>query len=168
MFGTKFFKKRKFKQVHTLTGLKYLHSKEKMKIIDKWFYVVYNSYYKHGNFTNDHPTWTVGGIFTVVVFCLIFLMDYARELYIYGLRNIPKTNVKYRVFEPSTPHLMGLIGFGVVYILFFYKKRYELIYEAYKDDDYLNTKNAKFMAFALVIFVIISPFITPLILHAVF
>jgi len=32
-------------------------------MINKLFYIIYNSYYKHGQYKNDMPSLTVGGIF---------------------------------------------------------------------------------------------------------
>ncbi len=100
-------------------------------MIDKWFYIVFNSYYKHGNYKNDHPTWTVGGIFTFAVFTVIFALTM-----IYGF--ITKSDLPfidrngYAVLEPSPSKVMLLIGFLIIYFSFFYKKRHLQIYEKYK------------------------------------
>lgn len=135
-------------------------------MIDKWFYIVFNSYYKHGNFKNDHPAWTVGGIFTFAVFTVIFALTM-----IYGF--ITKSDLPfidrngYAVLEPSPSKVMLLIGFLIIYFSFFYKKRHLKIYEKYKEDELLNSVKAKRIAFLLVILVYLLPIIVPIFVHKV-
>lgn len=92
-------------------------------MIDKLFYIVFNSYYKHGKFQNDHPNWTVGGIFVFAVFTVVFALSM-----VYGF--ITKSNLSfidrkgYSLLEPSPAKVMLLIGLAIIYFSFFYKERY--------------------------------------------
>ena len=64
-----------------------------------------------------------------------------------------------------TKNRVGLIDFGIIYLLFFFRKRYNKIYEKYKSDEYLNSKRAKWIGYSVLIISFVSPFITPLIWH---
>lgn len=134
-------------------------------MIDKWFYIVFNSYYKHGNFKNDHPTWTVGGIFTFAVFTIILTLTMIYG-FITGDYKTPDTK-RYGTLEPSPGKVMLLIGFVIIYFSFFYKKRHLQIYEKYKEDEFLNSVKAKRIAFLLVILVYLLPIIVPIFVHKV-
>lgn len=136
-----------------------------MRIIDKFFYMIYNSYYKHGDFKNDHPTWTVGGLFTYLVFSLVLLAN------VFIIRWTDKVSIlgsnsqhKYSLFELSPAKMIGLAGFAVIYLLFFFRKRYEDIYEKYKEDEFLNSTKAKRIAYTVLISIYLAPFIIPLLL----
>lgn len=118
-------------------------------MIYKLFYIIYNAYYKDGNFKNDNPSLTVGGIFTVFLFC-VFLLIFLILDWINPLCQIPKVN------KP----IMFLVTcfFGtIVYFIFFYKKKNILIYEKFKDNHLLNSKAAKAWGFFIVFFTMLSP-----------
>ena len=137
-----------------------------MDIMDKFFYIIYNSYYKHGDFRNDHPTWTVGGLFVFLIFAIILLLDLflirfsQNSISIFPIEN----HHKYSLFEPSPAKIVGLAGFAVVYFLFFFRKRYEDIYEKYREEEFLNSKKAKRIAYTVLISIYLAPFIIPLLL----
>lgn len=119
--------------------------------MNRLFYVVYNSYYKNGEYENDIPSLTVGGIF------LIFLSSIVKSIsIIIGWVNPVYSKIK---FDKLTL-LLFLILYGIiVYLLFYHKKRYLTIYQKYKDNTFLNSKLAKRLGFFIVILVIISPII---------
>ena len=138
-----------------------------MNIFDKFFYIIYNSYYKHGDFKNGHPTWTVGGIFTFWLFALTLLLDFILITYSHNTMSLLPINNPYRYgrLEPSPAKFLGLIDFGIIYFFFFFRNRYNKIYEKYKCDEYLNSKKAKRIGYSVLILSFVSPFITPLIWH---
>jgi len=43
-------------------------------MINKLFYIIYNTYYKHGNYKNDIPPLTVFGIFYTAIVSTCFSM----------------------------------------------------------------------------------------------
>jgi hypothetical protein len=137
-----------------------------MTMIDKFFYIIYNSYYKHGGFKNDHPTWTVGGLFVFLFFAIVLLLDLFLIRYSHNSISIfPIDNHrKHSLFELSPAKIAGLVGFAVVYFLFFFRKRYEDIYEKFKDDEFLNSTKAKRIAYTMLISICVAPFIIPLLL----
>ena len=126
-------------------------------MINKLFYIIYNSYYKHGEYKNDIPSLTVGGIFTMCFFSISFLI-----VMIVGLIDNP---LHYHLSILSKPILSFItILFGIiVYFVFYHKKKYKKIYETYKEDVFLNSQFAKYLGFSISIFVILSPLILGLV-----
>ncbi len=124
--------------------------------MNKLFYIVFNIYYKNGNYKNDIPTLTVGGIFTVFFFCLTLLF--------YGMAmTIINPNLRsYGVNKPVS-FAIGIIMSVIVYFLFFYNKRYMIIYERYCDRPSLNSRTAKVIGLSIIILGLLSPFVYALI-----
>ncbi len=106
-------------------------------MINKLFYIIYNSYYKHGEYKNDTPSLTVGGIFLV----FFFSIGYS------GLIIIKLLNDPFFLYLPklSKPILiLFTILFGIiVFFMFYHNKWYQEIYLTYKEDVFLNSKLAK-------------------------
>lgn len=120
--------------------------------MDKLFYIIYNSYYKHGNFKNDIPVTTVGGIF---LFCVYSI--FTAVLMVFYWINAPHSML------PKTSRgiiLFSVIIFGAItYFLFFYNKRHLKIYERYKDNLFLNSFSGKILGFTVIIFIYLMPLI---------
>lgn len=126
-------------------------------MINKLFYIIYNSYYKHGEYKNDTPSLTVGGIFLV----FFFSIGYS------GLIIIKLLNDPFFLYLPklSKPILiLFTILFGIiVFFMFYHNKWYQEIYLTYKEDVFLNSKLAKLLGFFIVFFIILSPLIIGLV-----
>ena len=126
-------------------------------MINKLFYIIYNSYYKHGEYKNDTPSLTVGGIFLV----FFFSIGYS------GLIIIKLLNDPFFLYLPkliNTILILFTILFGIiVFFMFYHNKRYQEIYLTYKEDVFLNSKLAKLLGFFIVFFIILSPLIIGLV-----
>lgn len=118
----------------------------------KLFYIIYNSYYKHGNYRKDIPKLTVFGIFLVFTYSLIVLIfDIGKIISDPHTKNVGASS--------SLFYLIVGTAVLLVYLLFFNKEKYKMIYEKYKDDTFLNSKKAKVIGFFTIIFVILAPMI---------
>ncbi len=119
--------------------------------MNKLFYIIYNSYYKHGEYKNDIPSLTVGGIFLIFFYSII-----KSVLIIVGWIN----PVYYQInFDKPLRFLFFVLYGFIVYFLFYYKKRYKSIYNMYKENEFLNSKKGKILGFCSVILVIVLPII---------
>lgn len=129
--------------------------------MNKLFYIIYNSYYKHGKYKKDNPPLTVWGIFLVFFFSFSYsiaiIIGWINPLYY----RLPKIN------KPMM--LLVTVFFGtIVYFLFYHNKRYHKIYETYKDDVFLNSIIAKYLGFFIAFFIILSPIFLGLIRNKIF
>lgn len=119
--------------------------------MNRLFYIIYNSYYKDGEYKNDIPSLTVGGIFTISFFSIGLSI-----FNVIGCINPLYSKIKIGNFVAFfSIFFCGLI----VYFLFYHNKRYRKIYETYKDNVFLNSKLAKRFSFFIVILFILSPII---------
>jgi prolipoprotein diacylglyceryltransferase len=110
--------------------------------MDFIFYTIYNSYFKHGNYKNDIPPLTVGGIFFISV----------KDYFLFG--NI--------VTKPFSQLEAALIGWGCgfcIYFIFYFNKRYIRIYTRYKDHKLANSWSGKIIGWLSILFIMLSPFI---------
>jgi hypothetical protein len=130
--------------------------------MNKLFYIIYNSYYKHGEYKNDNPSLTVWGIF------LIFFFSISLDIVI--ITKLINDPLFLHFQKPSKPFiLLGLVLFGaLVYFLFFHNKRYYEIYETYKENIFLNKKSTKYWGFFIVFFIIVSPLIIGLVRNKIY
>jgi hypothetical protein len=116
-------------------------------MIDKLFYIIYNSYYKHGSYKNDTPPLTVFGIFTIAFFSVWGLIV-----------DIIHWSIDKNFYIKRTPHLDHrwyiLGGALITYFLFYYNKRYKDIYLKYKDNKALDSRFVRILGFVIVIFFI--------------
>lgn len=128
--------------------------------MNKLFYIIYNSYYKHGEYKKDIPTLTVGAIFG------IFFSSIGRSI----LDIIGWINPIYYPIKLSKPFFwLLLIAYSaIVYFAFYHNKRYQKIYEAYKEDVFLNSQKGKFFGFFIVFGIILLPVILALIHNKIF
>ena len=119
-------------------------------MIDKIFYIIYNSYYKHGEYKNDIPPLTVFGIFFYSIYSIIMLTVTFIDFIFDSKTYFSHGNQTFFKFV-----MCGLITF----FAFYYRKRYQAIYNRYKDNGFYNSKKAKFLAFTFIILVCLSPMI---------
>lgn len=133
-------------------------------MIDKLFYIIYNSYYKHGEYKNDNPSLTVGGIFVGCFFgiglSIKSIINFTNPLF------DPVNNPAAKASKPLML-LVTLICGVLVYFVFYHNKRYQKIYEQFKEDGFLNSKLAKYLAFTTAILIIISPLILALLYNKI-
>ena len=131
------------------------------KLLNLIFYIIYNSYYKHGNFKNDMPAYTVFFIFAISFFCQLLLLvglweiiedPYRRDTGISKLMN----------------YFMVLSCVVITYFLFYLNKKYRLIYETYKANSFADSRLGKFMGWSFIILSILSPFIFILIRNKIY
>jgi len=117
--------------------------------MDRLFYIVFNSYYKHGTYKNDIPPLTVFGIFCIAIFSNLLLL---RDVIL--LLNDP---MYFRTHKASgiIPYLIA--SAIITYFTFYYRKRYVKIYERYCHITLYNGILAKMIAFTLMIFLISLP-----------
>lgn len=124
--------------------------------MDFIFYVIFNSYFKHGNYKNDIPPLTVGGIFAFLFFCMVLLIQGIYEYFQFG-------NVPVRSFGEIYTILIGWICAGLVYFIFYYNKRYIRIYNRFKDNKLANSWTGRILGWGLLAFLMFSPFMFVLI-----
>ena len=117
--------------------------------MNKLFYIIYNSYYKHGAYKNDIPSLTVGGIFFILFSSILKSI----------MMLVEWTETFYKKFEYSSGKNFFIITSSclLVYFVFYHNKRYQKIYTKYKNNAFLNSKTAKLLGFSLVIIMILSP-----------
>jgi len=139
--------------------------------MDQLFYVIYNSYYKHGNYKNDMPPLTVGGIFTIMWLTLALTIF---TIFFNDTFSLPQDQriiaAKELSIEENKP-LFYLVLFAsalLTYLLFYFNKRYEKIYLKYQDNVALNTTFAKYLAFSIAVVVILSPLFTVMLKNKIY
>ena len=121
-------------------------------MIDRLFYIIYNKYYKHGEYKNDIPPLTVFGLFLAAITALLLLMYIIIKLAI-----DPTSYQQHRVKFPFG--LIFIIGLLITYFSFYYRQRYKIIYEKYKDNLNYDSLQIRIFAFVIVYLTIFSPFI---------
>ena len=124
-------------------------------MVDKLFYIIFNSYFKHGDYKNDIPPVTVFAIFMMAIFCLGLCLLCAGYL----IRD-PNHFVKHKPLYGY--HLWFVASAVINYHLFYHKKRYRRIYEVYKDNLVYDTLLYRVAAFIVIVLLILSPFIMAL------
>ena len=117
-------------------------------MIDKLFFIIYNSYYKHGSYKNDIPPLTVFGIFTIAFYSVWALIV-----------DIIHWSIDENFYIKRTPHLDNrwyiLGGAVITYFLFYFNKRYKKIYLKYKENKLLDSKSVKVLGFTIMVFFIL-------------
>ena len=131
-----------------------------LKLYNFIFYVIYNSYYKHGNYKNDNPPFTVFFIFVIFFFCqLLFLIE------LYRVIQDPYTRV---IASKSILRVLAFSCFIPTYLLFYLNRKFNVIYDTYKADLFANSFTGKILGWFILIFFILSPFIFSLIRNKIF
>lgn len=127
--------------------------------MNRLFYIIYNSYYKNGEYKDDIPSLTVGAIFSICFFCIRLTVLAIMQL----------VDPSYHHAKTSSPTVMlEMIVYGmIVYFLFYHNKRYQRIYEKHKNDIFLNSKIAKYLGFFIIILIIVFPFVLGLVSYRI-
>jgi hypothetical protein len=129
-------------------------------MIDRLFYIIYNTYYKHGNFKNDIPPLTVFGLFCMALFSVTLCFVYA--FYLIG------DPTYFRHNPPIGTGIYFIASIVLTYLLFYRNKRYETIYNRYKHIQTYDQWSVKIMAFAFVFLLIFSTFLGLLIFNKIY
>ena len=131
------------------------------KLYNLIFYIIYNSYYKHGNYKNDIPAYTVFFIFAISFFCqiyfLVILWKFIEDPYFRSI-GISKLITLF----------MALSCLVITYLFFYVNKKYILIYETYKDNLLANSYLGKSIGWIFIVLSILLPFIFGLIRNKIY
>jgi len=127
---------------------------------DKLFYIIYNSYYKHGKFQNDNTPLTVFGIFCIATNSLI--MTLVSSVYLYGDPLYLRKN--------HLPHrgIYLITSIVLTYFAYYHKKRYQHIYERYSQNKTYDALYSKVAAFSAMVLLIVTPFIFALLYNKLY
>ncbi len=121
--------------------------------MDFIFYIIYNAYYKDGNYKNDMPAFTVFILFTLAFFCILLMLADVKVLLTEGPYVKELGLKKYHIY------LLGLMGAVITYLMFYINKRYVNIYDTYKDSRFANGYTGKIIGWTGLFIMILSPFI---------
>ncbi len=122
--------------------------------MDFIYYIIFNTYYKHGNFKNDKPPFTVFFIWLLCFFCITLSLKTIYEIVYLG------PYYKGKGFGKYSKYLIGILCGTLVYFMFYFNKRYVNIYLKYRNNHFANGLVAKLFTWFFVIFLIASPFLT--------
>lgn len=120
-------------------------------MMDRFFFIIYNSYYKHGKNEKDTPVVTVGMILGIAVFCLAMLV-----IAIAYMITSPELKRPFAMEELMPVLFLYCI---LYYLLVVKNKKYNKIYNLYKENEFLNSRTARLLAWSIVFISILSPFI---------
>ena len=129
-------------------------------MIDRLFYIIYNSYYKHGNFKNDIPPLTVFGLFCMALFSITLCFVYA-----FYLISDP---TYFRHNPPLGKSIYFIASIVLTYLGFYRKKRYKTIYDRFKHIQSYDQLPVKILAFTIVLLVIISPIVGAFVFNRIY
>lgn len=129
--------------------------------MDRLFYIIYNTYYKHGEYKNDIPPLTVFGIFCVAIcsvgICIIFGYHLIQDpLYFRHKR------------QSGGNGFWFLCSVVITYFTFYHNKRYRIIYDKFKDIHQFDNLTYRVTAFVFMILLIFSPIIFGLIYNKLY
>lgn len=129
-------------------------------MIDKLFYIIYNSYYKHGKFHNDSPPLTVFGIFCIATNSLLMM----------SVSSVYQYNDPLYLRKNHLPNrgIWLIISVALVYFTFYHNKRYQKIYEKYSHNLAYDALLQKVIAFTTMVLLIATPFIFALIYNKLY
>ena len=129
--------------------------------MDRLFYIIYNSYYKHGKYKNDIPPLTVFGIFCIAVLSLATTIIY--NIYLFNDPWYFRNNR----FPTGFTWLFGL-SVVLTYFMFYYRRRYKRIYEKYKLVSKYDKLPVKVIAFCLMVLLICLPVIEAILFNRLY
>lgn len=121
-----------------------------MTILDYLFFGIYNSYYKDGNYKNDMPWYNGMAIFLFTFWCnIITILD---------VLNSSKN--KFPV-EKLTSFIIAAVCLIISYLLFVRNRRYDTIYNRYKNFNKTNRIINKVVSWTYVIGSIVAIMLPP-------
>lgn len=119
--------------------------------MDRLFYVIFNSYFKNGNFKNDQPLLTAGGFFIMIFFSILKFLARAYKHFI----DEDLGDTLYELHE----FFYVIVGLIIYFFVFIFRKRYEKIYFRYQNNEFLNKKVVKYLGFLLAYILIFIPWV---------
>ncbi|GLU55567.1 hypothetical protein [Dyadobacter frigoris] len=122
-------------------------------MFDKLFYVILSYYSRNTEHKIDTPGITVFFIFSMLFFCLAYLLIL-----------ISIDIINYPVYPLLKLSKITVLGIGAasslaVYLLFILNKRYLKIYSKYRSDSFLNSKTGRWIYWGIYILLLLSPII---------
>lgn len=122
-------------------------------MFDKLFYVILSYYSRNTEHKIDTPGITVFFIFSMLFFCLAYLLIL-----------ISIDIINYPVYPLLKLSKITVLGIGAasslaVYLLFILNKRYLKIYSKYRSDSFLNSKTGRCICWGIYILLLLSPII---------
>ena len=122
-----------------------------LRALERIFYIIFNIYYKHGNYKNDTPAFRVFLLFLVCCFNLLLALAHLIKFLIKG---------PYTSGRPLIVNIfIAVLAIAIPYYLFLYKKKYVEIYEKYKEDEFANSMLGRITAISFALLCFLSPFI---------
>ncbi|KHJ36638.1 hypothetical protein PBAC_31920 [Pedobacter glucosidilyticus] len=116
--------------------------------MDFLFYVMYNMYYKDGEYKNDKPAFTV---FCQFVACIFGFLAGLTNLYFWYVKGA----CYIYIFTINHWFFFLLSSSIITYLLFYYNKRYLKIYENYKNNYVGNHYITRLIAIILMFFLLL-------------
>lgn len=122
-------------------------------MFDKIFYVILSYYSRNTEHKVDTPGVTVFFIFSILFFCLAYLLILMTTFIVYYPVHQTLN------FGRFTILFIGAITALTVYLLFIRNKRYLKIYSRYRSDTFLNNNTGRLVYWCIYILLLLSPFI---------
>jgi len=119
----------------------------------KLFYVLSYSYSNKGRDFGQKTFLTVYGIFAITMYCCFLTLKILLDI----LTANQFKHIQLNSFASVTVITV------LFYFMFFYKKRYQLIIETYRRQPKLHSQQSKWVAFGVVVLLILSPFVVAMI-----
>jgi hypothetical protein len=122
-------------------------------MFDKIYYVVLSYYSLNTEHKIDTPGITVFFIFTILFYCLAYVLILT-TIDIINYPDYPQLNI-------GKPVMLGILitSGSMVYLLFVRNKRYLKIYSKYRSDPFLNSKTGRWFYWCVYILLLVSPII---------
>ena len=122
-------------------------------MFDKLFYVILSYYSRNTEHKIDTPGITVFFIFSILFFCLAYLLIL-----------ISIDIINYPVYPLLKLSKIAVLGIGAasslaVYLVFILNKRYLKIYSKYRSDPFLNNRKGRLIYWGIYIILLLSPII---------
>jgi hypothetical protein len=134
------------------------------ELVDRIFYLVYNFYYKNGNYKNGYFLKFIPWHYT------IFILSFGTTVWGMFLYSASVFYLKSEFINKSYMiYFFGfyLLIFSFYYSLFISKSRYQIIYERYKNDKRLDKLKSFFAIFVLIVLPLILIILFSLIWHKI-
>lgn len=122
-------------------------------MFDKLFYVILSYYSRNTEHKIDTPGITVFFIFSILFFCLAYLLIL-----------ISIDIINYPVYPLLKLSKIAVLGIGAasslaVYLVVILNKRYLKIYSKYRSDPFLNNRKGRLIYWGIYILLLLSPII---------
>ncbi|TKT91787.1 hypothetical protein [Dyadobacter frigoris] len=122
-------------------------------MLDRLYYVILSYYSRNTEHKIDTPGITVFFIFTILFYCLAYVLI----LPTIDIINYPD-HAQLTIGKPTMLGILITSG-ALVYLLFIRNKRYLKIYTKYRSDTFLNSKTGRWVYWGIYILLLLSPVI---------